>query len=35
MQEVPDEIHARFTHFGAQAIIKAKKPGAKLRKSNA
>jgi hypothetical protein len=35
MQEVSEEIHARFTHFGARAIIKAKKPGAKIRKRNA
>ena len=25
MQEVPDDVHARFTHYGARAIIKAKK----------
>ncbi|MBO0358829.1 HNH endonuclease [Hymenobacter sp. BT186] len=23
MQEVPEEVHARFTHFGARSIIKA------------
>ena len=35
MQEVPDDIHARFTHYGARSIIKTKKPGAKIRKRNA
>jgi hypothetical protein len=35
MQEVPDDVHARFTHYGARAIIKAKKPGAKIRKRDA
>jgi len=35
MQEIPDDIHARFTHYGARAILKSKRPGAKIRKPNA